>query len=94
MEMIQMIIAVSIIMWYVIDRFKPLWESWTYGKYVTIAVSALFGVALCFGYHLDIMVALGIVPQISVFGMVLTSLTLMGGSSAVSELISHIKYID
>lgn len=27
MEMLQIIIVASIIMWYIIDRFKPLWES-------------------------------------------------------------------
>ena len=49
MEMLQIIIVVSIVMWYIIDRFKPLWEDWQYGKYVTIAVSAVFAFALAFG---------------------------------------------
>ena len=91
MEMLQIIIVASIIMWYIIDRFKPLWESLAYGKYVTIAVSAMFAFALCFGYHLDLMAALGIVPQASILGTILTGLTLMGGSSAVAELIARSK---
>ncbi len=91
MEMLQIIIVVSIIMWYIIDRFKPLWEGWQYGKYVTIAVSALFAFALSFGYGLDIMAALGVVPDTGILGTVLTALTLMGGSSAVAELIERIK---
>lgn len=96
MEMLQIIIAVSIVMWYIIDRFKPMWEDWKYGKYVTIAVSAVFAFALAFGYRLDIMTALGVAPAgavagNSVLGTVLTALTLMGGSSAVSELIARIK---
>lgn len=97
MEMLQIIIAVSIVMWYIIDRFKPLWEDWKYGKYVTIAVSAAFAFALAFGYRLDIMTALGVAPVggtvagNSVLGTVLTALTLMGGSSAVSELIARIN---
>ena len=66
-------------------------ETWAYGKYVTIAVSAVFAFALSFGYGLDIMAALGVVTAPSVLGTVLTALTLMGGSSAVSELIAHIK---
>lgn len=90
-EMLEIIIVVSIVMWYIIDRFKPLWEAWAYGKYVTIAVSAVFAFALSFGYGLDIMAALGVVTAPSVLGTVLTALTLMGGSSAVSELIAHIK---
>lgn len=91
MEMLQIIIVVSIVMWYIIDRFKPLWESWSHGKYVTIAVSALFAFALSFGYGLDIMAALGVVTESSLLGTILTAMTLMGGSSAVSELISRIK---
>ncbi len=59
--------------------------------YVTIAVSAMFAFALCFGYHLDLMAALGIVPRASILGTILTGLTLMGGSSAVAELIARIK---
>ncbi len=91
MEMLQIIIVVSIIMWYIIDRFKPLWEGWQYGKYVTVAVSALFAFALSFGYGLDIMSALGVIPDTGILGTVLTALTLMGGSSAVAELIERIK---
>ena len=96
MEMLQIIIVVSIVMWYIIDRFKPLWEDWQYGKYVTIAVSAVFAFALAFGYRLDLMNALGVAPVgstagNSILGTVLTALPLMGGSSAVSELIAKIK---
>lgn len=91
MEMLQIIIVVSIIMWYIIDRFKPIWEEKTWGKYVTIAVSALFAFALSFGYRLDIMTALGVVADTGILGTVLTALTLMGGSSAVSELIERLK---
>lgn len=91
MEMLEIIIMVSVVMWYIIDRFKTLWEGWTYGKYVTIAVSALFAFALSVGYGLDLMAALGVVTDSGVLGTVLTAFTLMGGSSAVSELIEHIK---
>lgn len=91
MKMLQIIVIVSIIMWYIIDRFKPLWADIKCGKYITIAVSALFAFALCFGYHLDLMVALGVVSKGSVLGTILTGLTLMGGSSAVAELITRVK---
>lgn len=97
MEMLQIIIVVSIVMWYIIDRFKPLWEDFAWGKYVTIAVSAAFAFALAFGYRLDIMTAFGVAPACgtvagnSILGTVLTALTLMGGSSATAELIDKIK---
>ncbi len=91
MDMLQIIILTSIVMWYIIDRIKPLWEGLKYGKYITIALSALFAFALSFGYGLDIMAALGVVPDTGPLGTVLTALTLMGGSSAVAELIKRIK---
>lgn len=91
MEMMQVIIMLSIVMWYIIDRFKPMWEGVKYGKYITIAVSALFAFALSFNYHLDLLVALGAIEQTGVLGTIITALTLMGGSSAVSELIGLVK---
>lgn len=91
MEMLQVIIVMSIIMWYIIDRFKPVWEECKYGKYVTIAVAACFAFVLSFGFRLDLLLALGVVDDHSTIGVVLTALTLMGGSSAVSELIERIK---
>lgn len=78
-------------MWYIIDRFKPLWESWKYGKYVTIGVSAVFAFTLAFWYGLDVMLALEVVPEASLLGTILTGFIFMGGSSAVSELIAKIK---
>ena len=35
MEMLTLIIAMSAIMWYLIDRFKPLWSELSFGKYIT-----------------------------------------------------------
>ncbi len=90
MEMLEIIVIVSIIMWYIIDKFKPIWADLTYGRYITICVSALFAFCLSFGYSLDLMAAFGVAEH-SIIGTVLTALTLMSGSSAVSELIGKIK---
>lgn len=91
MEMLTLIVALSTIMWYIIDRFKELWGSLKYGKYITIGVSAIFAFSLCFGFGLDIIFALGLVGGVSVIGIILTALCLMGGSSAISEIISRVK---
>ncbi len=91
MEMLEVIIIVSIVMWYIIDRAKTLWGELPRGKYITIAVAAILAFALCFGYRLDLMVALGVVPTTSIIGVILTALTLMGGSSALAELIGKLK---
>ena len=91
MEMLILVITLSTVMWYVIDRFKPLWESNSFGKYITIAVSSIFGFALSFGFKVDILYALSVVTEKSVIGIVLTALILMSGSSAVNEIVERIK---
>ena len=91
MEMLTLIIALSAIMWYLIDKFKVLWTGVSWGKYITIAVATLAGFSLAFGFKLDIVYACGLVPEVSALGTVLTAFTLMAGSSAVSELIGKIK---
>ena len=91
MEMLFLVITLSTVMWYVIDRFKPLWETWSFGKYVTIAVSAGFAFALSFGFNVDILYALSVVTEKSVIGIILTALIFMSGSSAVNEIVERIK---
>ena len=91
MEMLALIISLSIIMWYIIDRFKEMWEGTKYGKYITMAVSAVFAFAISFGFGVDIILALGLVQEGSVIGTVITALALMSGSSAVSEIIERVK---
>lgn len=91
MEMLTLIISLSIIMWYIIDRFKEMWEGTKYGKYITMAVSAVFAFAIAFGFGVDIILALGLVQESSTIGTVITALALMSGSSAVSEVIERVK---
>lgn len=94
MEMLALIISLSIIMWYIIDRFKEMWEGTKYGKYITMAVSAVFAFAISFGFGVDIILALGLVQEGSVIGTVITALALMSGSSAVSEIIERVGDLD
>ena len=91
MEMLTLIIAMSAIMWYLVDRFKPLWSELSFCKYITIAVSALFAFGLTFAFGLDLVFACGLFAEITVAGQILTGLVLMSGSSAVAEIIERIK---
>jgi hypothetical protein len=91
MEMLTLIIALSAILWYLIDRFKPIWEPFSFGKYVTMVVACAGGAAFAFGFNLDILVACGLITEVSVIGLVITTLCFMAGSSAVSEIIRKIK---
>ena len=91
MSSIALILALSAIIWYVIDRFKPIWSDKTWGKYITTAAAGLLGAAVVFGYNLDLICAIGIVNEISVIGKLITVLAFMCGSSAISEIITRIK---
>lgn len=91
MTMLGLIIALSTIIWYIIDRFKVSWENLKYGKYITIIVSAILSFGACFAFGLDIIFGLGLVAAISIPGKIITGLLLMSGSSAVSEIIGAIK---
>lgn len=91
MTSIALILALSAVIWYVVDRFKPAWAEVPYGKYITTAVAGVLAAAVVFGYGLDLIQAMGIVDHMSIVGQLLTVLTLMCGSSAISEIIARIK---
>ena len=89
--MITLILTMSTVLWYVIDRLKTVWGDLSFGKYITMAVAAAGSFALTFSFKLDLIYALELVENISPAGEVLTALILMSGSSAVSEIITRIK---
>ena len=91
MSSIALILALSAIIWYVIDRVKLVWADVPYGKYITTAMAGVLGAAVVFGYNLDLVHAIGIVANISIVGQIITVLALMCGSSAISEIIARIK---
>ena len=91
MNSITLIMALSAVIWYVIDRCKPMWAEKAWGKYVTTGVAGILGAAVVFGYDLDIVCAMGMAAEMTVVGQILTVLSLMCGSSAISEIITRIK---
>ena len=91
MSSITLILALSAIIWYVIDRVKVVWADVPHGKYITTAMAGVLGAAVVFGYNLDLVHAIGIVANISIVGQIVTVLALMCGSSAISEIIARIK---
>ena len=51
----------------------------------------VLGIALAFGFGLDLISAIGLYSVVTPMGIVLTGFLLMSGSSAVSEIIGKIK---
>ena len=91
MEMLTLIVALSTVLWYVIDRAHPLWENLSYGKWITLVVAGIGSFGLVFSFGLDLIFACGLVDNVSMAGQILTGFVLMSGSSAISEVIARIK---
>ena len=91
MEMLTLIIALSAVLWYIIDRAHPLWDALPYGKWITIGLAGVGSFCLVFSFGLDLIYACGLVERMSVAGQILTGYVLMSGSSAISEVIARIK---
>ena len=91
MEMLALLIAVSTTMWFAIDRLKVLWTDLLFGKWITVAVSAVGAFFSTFSFGLDIIFAYGFTPAATIAGKILTAFVIMSGSSAVAEVIEKIK---
>lgn len=91
MDALTLIIALSAVLWYCVDRFKPMWENVSWGKYITMLIAAVGSFSLVFSFNLDLVAALELVSEITIAGKILTGLVLMSGSSAISEIIAKIK---
>ncbi len=92
MDLIALILALSAILWYLIERGKTsLWGVFSFGKWITIACAAVGGFVLAFCFQLDILFACGLIEQPTFIGTVLTALTLMSGSSGISEVMNFLK---
>ena len=91
MEMLTLIVALSAVLWYVVDRFKTGWDALPYGKWITVIVAGIGSFGLVFSFGLDLIFACGLVDSVSMAGQILTGFVLMSGSSAISEIITRIK---
>ena len=91
MEMLTLIVALSAVLWYVVDRFKRGWDALPYGKWITVIVAGIGSFGLVFSFGLDLIFACGLVDGVSMAGQILTGFVLMSGSSAISEVIARIK---
>ena len=91
MDSLTLILALSAVLWYCIDRLKPMWAEVSWGKYITMLVAAAGSFGLVFGFNLDILVAVALSSEVTVIGKVITGLLFMSGSSAISEIIEKIK---
>ena len=88
MEMLTLIIALSGVMWYLLDRLKIMWEDVSWGKWITLSCAAIAGFALTFSFNLDIIFACGLVESASIAGKIITGFvsSVWGAAGSVSEI--------
>lgn len=91
MSMISLVFAFSAVLWFLIDRFKPMWANLSFGKWITLAISAIGSFGLAFGFNLDLIHGFGLSELPTVMGTIVTGFVLMSGSSATAEIIERIK---
>ena len=91
MDALTLIMALSAVLWYCIDRMKTIWSGLSWGKYITMTIAAIGSFGLAFGFDLDLLMAIGLIEKITLAGKIVTSFVLMSGSSAISEIIEKIK---
>ena len=91
MDSLMIIVALSAVIWYVVDRIKEVWTSLSWGKWLTVALSAILSAACVFCFNMDLITALGLTEASSIMGQILTVLVLMSGSSGVSEVIQRVR---
>ena len=91
MSSIALILTLSAIIWYLVDRFKISWSNLKWGKYITTLVAGVLGAAVTFGYGIDLIYAIGLSEGMTIIGQIITVLAFMCGSSAISEIIARIK---
>jgi len=91
--MIGIILAVSTVIWFVVDRFKQIfpWQDLSYGNWITTGIVAILATIAVCTFQLDIFVSCEIVDTCTVFGMIMTVLLIAGGSSCIAEIIKKIK---
>ena len=82
------ILYFSLIIWILIDRFKPIWQDTKWSGYITNLVALVMGVAVAFTFDLDILVAMDLSEEVTILGKIFTAVALMGGSSCVHEILN------
>ena len=66
MDSITLVLALSSIVWLIVDRLKPMWTNLVYGKYITTIVAGLLGAAGVFSFNLDLICALKVVSEVTI----------------------------
>ena len=91
----MLILMLSVIVWWAIDQAKRLYPVFklpdAVQKIVTVVLAVGAGAGFAFGYHLDLLVTLGLYEQVTIGGKIMAMVAIAAGSSAVFELTQKLK---
>ena len=68
MDILATIFILSSIIWFLVDRLKPLWAGLSWGKFITTGVVGVLAAGGIFTMELDALMGLGITTEITIFG--------------------------
>ena len=85
--MLTTIIMLAVILWWAIDRVKPVWANLPVHGFITTMVAMAAGIALALTNKLDLLFALDVTDSVTFGGQLFAGIALMAGSSGVNELI-------
>ena len=91
--MIQTIMALATILWVFIDWIKPAYAQIKYSRYITIGISVVCGMLQAFMFKLDLLTAIGVVENATIWGTIYAGLVISGGSALVNKILDAIKNI-
>lgn len=91
--MIQTILALATILWVFIDWIKPIYEKVNYSRYITIGISVVCGMMQAFMFKLDLLTAIGVLENATIWGTIYAGLVISGGSALVNKVLGAIKNI-
>ena len=91
MELMGLILALSALLWYVIETHKHFWKNWRCKSLITTVIAAAGAFSLVFNFNLDIVYALHLTNYSCTAGQIVTGFVMMSGSSAISDVASKIK---
>lgn len=89
--LLSQICCFSLILWFCIDRIKFLWDSYSWGKYVTLGLSVGIGELLAFGFNLDFIYTMELFSEVTIIGKIFTGIILSAGASPIAELVASLK---
>lgn len=90
MELLTKILVLSGVIWYLVDRFKGMWESVSFHSMLTSLFALVLSAFAVLSLKLDLLMAVGVYDTPQIVGYCFTALAFASGSSGISEILDKV----